>query len=91
MRNLKFVRYGVVLLGFVVLCTKAQNGFCPMCTNNFSPYPPVPNAFGGSFGGKIRLLFKGSIFPQRSFIRAALVSFVNTNFFGLIQGQNPAI
>ena len=32
MRNLKFVRYSAVLLGLVVLRTKAQNGFCPMCT-----------------------------------------------------------
>ena len=32
MRNLKFVRLSAVLLGLVVLRTKAQNGFCPMCT-----------------------------------------------------------
>ena len=32
MRNLKFMRYSAVLLGLVVLRTKAQNGFCPMCT-----------------------------------------------------------
>lgn len=48
----KFVRYNAVLLGLVVLCTKARNRFCPMCTkrcctvlNRFKP-------FWGSFGGK---------------------------------------
>ena len=26
------MRYSAVLLGLVVLCTKARNRFCPMCT-----------------------------------------------------------
>ena len=53
MRNLKFVRYRAVLLGLVVLRTKAQNGFCPMCTKGGAAWcRPVPTPFGGSFGGK---------------------------------------
>ena len=53
MRNSKFVRYNVVLLGLVVLRTKAQNGFCPMCTKGRAAWcRPVPTPFGGSFGGK---------------------------------------
>ena len=45
MRSLKFVRYSAVLLGLVVLCTKARNRFCHMCTkrcctvlNRFKPF-----------------------------------------------------
>ena len=34
--SLKIVRYSDVLLGLVVLRTKAQNGFCPMCTKGLS-------------------------------------------------------
>ena len=33
MRNSKFMRWDVILLGLVVLRTMAQNGFCPMCTD----------------------------------------------------------
>ena len=61
MRNSKSVRYCTFLCGMVVSCPAPPHGFCPICTNNSSPYPPVPNAFGGSFGGKIRLAFKKSI------------------------------
>ena len=32
MRNSKFMRWDVILLGLVVLCTNARNRFCPMCT-----------------------------------------------------------
>ena len=45
----------------VVSCPAPPHRFCPICTNNSAQYPPVPNAFGGSFGGKIRLAFKKSI------------------------------
>ena len=61
MRNSKSVRYCTFLCGMVISCPAPPHGFCPICTNNSSPYPPVPNAFGGSFGGKIRLAFKKSI------------------------------
>ena len=53
MRSLKFVRYGVVLLGLVVLCTKAQNGFCPMCTKGYYTMLKRSNPFWGQFLGQI--------------------------------------
>ena len=54
MRNLKFVRYGVVLLGLVVLRTKAQNGFCPLCTKGCYTVLTRSNPFWGQFWGQIR-------------------------------------
>ena len=53
MRNLKFVRYSAVLLGLVVLRTKAQNGFCPMCTKECHTVMNRPNSFWGQFWGQI--------------------------------------
>ena len=52
MRNSKFVRYGVILLGLVVLRTKAQNGFCPMCTKECHTVMNRPNSFWGQFWGQ---------------------------------------
>ena len=54
MRNLNFVRYSAVLLGLVVLRTKAQNGFCPMCTKECHTVMNHPNSFWGQFWGQIR-------------------------------------
>ena len=53
MRNLKFVRYRAVLLGLVVLRTKAQNGFCPMCTKGCYTVLTRPKPFWGQFWGQI--------------------------------------
>ena len=53
MRNLKFVCYNAVLLGLVVLRTKAQNGFCPMCTKECHTVMNRPNSFWGQFWGQI--------------------------------------
>ena len=53
MRNLKFVCYSVVLLGLVVLCTKAQNGFCPMCTKVCYTVPTRSKPFWGQFWGQV--------------------------------------
>lgn len=76
MRSLKFVRYSAVLLGLVVLCTKARNRFCPMCTkrcctvlNRFKP-------FWGQFWGQIR---ETDSDLHRSNKCAALVSLRNMN------------
>lgn len=51
MRNSKFVRYSAVLLGLVVLRTKAQNGFCPMCTKGCYTVPTRSKPFWGQFWG----------------------------------------
>ena len=53
MRNLKIVRYSDVLLGLVVLCTKAQNGFCPMCTKECCIVLTRSKPFWGQFWGQI--------------------------------------
>lgn len=53
MRNLKIVRYSAVLLGLVVLRTKAQNGFCPMCTKECCMVLTRPKPFWGQFWGQI--------------------------------------
>ena len=53
MRNLKFVRSGVILLGLVVLRTKAQNGFCPMCTKECCIVLTRSKSFWGQFWGQI--------------------------------------
>ena len=53
MRNLKIVRYSAVLLGLVVLRTKAQNGFCPMCTKECHTVMNRPNSFWGQFWGQV--------------------------------------
>ena len=53
MRNSKFVRYGVILLGLVVLRTMAQNGFCPMCTKECCMVLTRSKPFWGQFWGQI--------------------------------------
>ena len=53
MRNSKFVRYSVILLGFVVLRTKAQNRFCPMCTKGCCMVLTCSKPFWGQFWGQI--------------------------------------
>ena len=72
MRNLKFVRYSAVLLGLVVLRTKAQNGFCPMCTKECHIVLTRSNPFWGQFWGQIG---ETDSYPHRSNKCAALVSF----------------
>ena len=53
MRNLKIVRYSDVLLGLVVLRTKAQNGFCPMCTKGCYTVLTRSKPFWGQFWGQV--------------------------------------
>ena len=53
MRNLNFVRYSAVLLGLVVLCTKARNRFCPMCTKECCMVTTCSKPFWGQFWGQI--------------------------------------
>ena len=53
MRNSKFMRWDVILLGLVVLRTKAQNGFCPMCTKGCCMVLTRSKAFWGQFWGQI--------------------------------------
>ena len=84
MRNSKSVRYSVVLLGLVVLCTKAQNGFCPMCTKECHTVMNRPNSFWGQFWGQI---CKTNSDLRRSNKCAALVPLrkVDTHITGFTQ------
>ena len=88
MRNLRFVHYSAVLLGLVVLRTKAQNGFYPMCTkrcytvlNRFKP-------FWGQFWGQIR---ETDSHTHRLNTCAALVSLrnMNTSITGFLPVKSP--
>ena len=76
MRNLKFVRYSAVLLGLVVLRTKAQNGFCPMCTKECCMVLTRSKPFWGQFWGQNG---KADSDSQRSNKCAALVSLRNAD------------
>ena len=88
MRNSKFVRYGVILLGLVVLRTKAQNRFCPMCTKECCIVLTRSKLFWGQFWGQICETDSDS---QRSNKCAALVSLRNadTNISGFTQVKSP--
>ena len=78
MKNSKFVRYSVILLGFVVLRTKAQNGFCPMCTKECCIVLTRSKPFWGQFWGQICETDSDS---QRSNKCAALVSLRNADTY----------
>ena len=88
MRNLKFVRSGVILLGLVVLRTKAQNGFCPMCTKECCIVLTRSKPFWGQFWGQICETDSDS---QRSNKCAALVSLrnMNTSITGFLPVKSP--
>ena len=88
MRNSKFVRYSIVLLGFVVFCTKAQNIFCPMCTKECCIVLTRSNPFWGQFWGQI---CKTNSDLRRSNKCAALVPLrnVDTNITGFSQVKSP--
>ena len=88
MRNLKFVRYSAVLLGLVVLCTKARNRFCPMCTKEYYIVLTRSKPFWGQFWGQNG---KADSHTHRSNKRAALVPLrnVDTNITGFSQVKSP--
>ena len=82
------MRYSAVLLGLVVLRTKAQNGFCPMCTKECHTVMNRPNSFWGQFWGQNG---KADSYTHRSNKRAALVPLrnVDTNITGFSQVKSP--
>ena len=88
MRNLKFVRYSAVLLGLVVLRTKAQNGFCPMCTKECHTVLTRSKPFWGQFWGQICETDSDSQLSNKC---AALVPLRNadTNITGFSQVKSP--
>ncbi len=88
MRNLKFVRHSAVLLGLVVLRTKARNRFCPMCTKECCIVLTRPNPFWGQFWGQTCEMDSDS---HRSNKCAALVSLrnMNTSITGFLPVKSP--
>ena len=88
MRNSKFVRYGVILLGLVVLRTMEQNGFCPMCTKGCYTVLTRSKPFWGQFWGQI---CKTDSHTHQSNKCAALVPLrnVDTNITGFTQVKSP--
>ena len=88
MRNSKFVRYSVVLLGLVVLRTKAQNGFCLMCTKECCMVPTCSKPFWGQFWGQI---CETDSHTHRLNTCAALVSLrnMNTSITGFLPVKSP--
>ena len=88
MRNLKFVRYSAGLLGLVVLCTKARNRFCSMCTKECCIVLTRSNPFWGQFWGRI---CKTDSHGHRLNTCVALVPLrnVDTNISGFSQVKSP--
>ena len=88
MRNSEFVRYSVALFGLVVLRTKAQNGFCLMCTKECCIVLTRSKPFWGQFWGQICEMDSDS---HRSNKRAVLVLLRNadTNITGFSQVKSP--
>ena len=75
-------------MGLVVLRTKAQNGFCPMCTKWCCMVLTRPNPFWGQFWGQNG---KTDSHTHRLNICAALVPLRNedTNISGFTQVKSP--
>ena len=88
MRNLKIVRYSDVLLGLVVLCTKARNRFCPLCTKECCIVLTRSKPFWGQFWGQI---CKTDSHTHQSNKCAALVSLrnMNTSITGFLPVKSP--
>ena len=82
------MRWNVVLLGLVVLCTNARNRFCPMCTKGCCMVPTCSKPFWGQFWGQI---CKTDSHTHQSNKCAALVSLRNTNTLitGFLHRKRP--
>ena len=82
------MRWDVILLDFVVLRTKAQNGFCPMCTKECYMVLNHSKPFWGQFWGQI---CKTNSRTLKSNKCAALVSLRNliTSLTGFSRRKSP--
>ena len=82
------MRYNAVLLDLVVLRTKGQNGFCPMCTKEYYIVLTRSNPFWGQFWGQIG---EAGSHTHRANKCAALGSLENTHthITGFSQWKSP--
>ena len=76
------------MLGLVVLRTKAQNGFCPMCTKECCIVLTCSKPFWGQFWGQI---CETDSHTHHSNKCAALVSLrnMNTSITGFLPVKSP--
>ena len=89
MRNLKFVRWSAVLLGLVVLRTKAQNGFCPMCTKGCYTVLNRSKPFWGQFWGQIGETDSDSHQSNKCTVLVSLQNW-DTDITGFSHRKSPA-
>ena len=82
------MRYSAVLLGLVVLRTKARNRFCPMCTKECCIVLTCSKPFWGQFWGQICETDSDSQLSNKC---AALVSLrnMNTSITGFLPVKSP--
>ena len=82
------MRYSAVLLGLVVLRTKARNRFCPMCTKECCIVLTCSKPFWGQFWGQI---CEAGSHTHRANKCAALGSLENTHthITGFSQWKSP--
>ena len=82
------MRWNVVLLGLVVLRTKAQDGFCPMYTKRCHTVMNRSKPFWGQFWGRIGEI---NSYPHHSNKRAVLVPLRNADTYiaGFSQVKSP--
>ena len=75
-------------MGFVVLRTKVQNGFCPMCTKRCYMVLTCSKPFWGQFWGRIGEI---NSYPHHSNKRAVLVPLRNADTYiaGFSQVKSP--
>ena len=88
MRNSKLVRYRTFLCDMVVFRSTPPHGFCPICTNSSAQCSPIPNAFGGSFGGKIKRYSK-EVFFFGAHLSAQLWSYCEHKFLEVHARARP--
>ena len=89
MRSLKFVRYRAVLLGLVVLCTKARNRFCPMCTKRCWTVLTRSKPFWGQFWGAKSSCYSRKVFFPSAHLSAQLWSYCEHKFLEVHARANP--
>ena len=82
------MRYSAVLLGLVVLRTKAQNGFCPMCTKRCCIVLSRSKPFWGQSWGQICKTDSRTLQSNKCAVLVSLRN-TNTNITGFSHRKSP--